>query len=305
MVEDGARPAPAPAAGGRRPRSPRAKSQLQDAAAFAADGFGAATHTERGSRTSTSSTSSACTRRTRWTSTTCSRTRCGCSGRAPTCSSTTSSGSRHVLVDEYQDTNLAQDEIVRLSGRGAPQHLRRRRRRPVDLPVPRRGRPQHPRVRGALPRRDGRAPGAELPLHPDHPRRRQRRSSRTTPPRTASTCSPKATRAGGSRGYRADRRARRGRMDRRGDPAARAARTSSTGATSPSSTGPTRQSPRARGRARPRRHPLQGRRRHPLLRPARGEGRASRTCACARTRSTRWRRAASSTCPSAASARRR
>ena len=49
-----------------------------------------------------------------------------------------------------------------------------RRRRPVDLRLPRRQHPQHPRLRAGLPRRRDDPAGAELPLHPDHPQRRQR-----------------------------------------------------------------------------------------------------------------------------------
>ena len=40
---------------------------------------------------------------------------------------------RHILVDEYQDTNRAQNELVLLLGSGARQRLRGRRRRPVGL----------------------------------------------------------------------------------------------------------------------------------------------------------------------------
>ena len=62
---------------------------------------------------------------------------------------------RHVLVDEYQDTNHAQYVLVRELVAGAVTcrgpTLRRRRRRPVDLRLPRRDDPQHPRVRARLP----------------------------------------------------------------------------------------------------------------------------------------------------------
>ena len=63
--------------------------------------------------------------------------------------SATRSSFRHVLVDEYQDTNRAQYRWLAAARRGAPQPVRRRRRRPVDLQLPRRRHPQHPRLRGA------------------------------------------------------------------------------------------------------------------------------------------------------------
>ena len=83
---------------------------------------------------------------------------------------------RHVLVDEYQDTNHAQYALIHqlcadaledplgseLERRSRPRERRRagaacgadgrRRRRPVDLRVPRRQHPQHPRLRAGLPR---------------------------------------------------------------------------------------------------------------------------------------------------------
>ena len=63
---------------------------------------------------------------------------------------------RHVLVDEYQDTNHAQYVLVRelvgvtgeIEGPGARRAVRGRRRGPVDLRLPRRDHPQHRRVRG-------------------------------------------------------------------------------------------------------------------------------------------------------------
>ena len=51
---------------------------------------------------------------------------------------------------------------------------RGRRRRPVDLRLPRRDDPQHPGVRAGLPERAHDPAGAELPLHPDDPVRGQR-----------------------------------------------------------------------------------------------------------------------------------
>ena len=49
-----------------------------------------------------------------------------------------------------------------------------RRRRPVDLLLPRRHGPQHPRLSQALSGSDDRDPGAELPQHAADPRRHQR-----------------------------------------------------------------------------------------------------------------------------------
>ena len=46
---------------------------------------------------------------------------------------------RYIHVDEYQDTNHAQYVLCRHVGGRTPQHLRRRRQRPVDLPLARRG----------------------------------------------------------------------------------------------------------------------------------------------------------------------
>ena len=57
--------------------------------------------------------------------------------------------------------------------------MRRRRRRPVDLRLPRRDDPQHPRVRARLPGRHDDPARAELPLHPDDPAARPTRSSRS------------------------------------------------------------------------------------------------------------------------------
>ena len=82
---------------------------------------------------------------------------------------------RHVLVDEYQDTNHAQyvlvRELVGPAGRcGATGRAGRRRRRgPEHLRLPRRDDPQHHAVRGGLPGRPHDHARAELPVHPDDP----------------------------------------------------------------------------------------------------------------------------------------
>ena len=66
---------------------------------------------------------------------------------------------RHVLVDEYQDTNYAQYRMLQLlvgaaqAAAHASQPRGGRRRRSVDLQLPRRRHQQHPRLPGRLPRR--------------------------------------------------------------------------------------------------------------------------------------------------------
>ena len=54
------------------------------------------------------------------------------------------------------------------------QPVRGGRRRPVHLQIPGGHHREHYELRGGLPRGQGGAPGAELPLHPEHPGRRQR-----------------------------------------------------------------------------------------------------------------------------------
>ncbi len=55
----------------------------------------------------------------------------------------------------------------------APQHLRRRGRRPVHLRLARRGHPEDPRLPPRLRGREGGPPRDELSLHPSHPGSRQ------------------------------------------------------------------------------------------------------------------------------------
>ena len=64
------------------------------------------------SPTSTRSTRPAWSGPAPWTSTTCSRSPCACSGSTPTCWSSYQDRFEHILVDEYQDTNSAQNELI-------------------------------------------------------------------------------------------------------------------------------------------------------------------------------------------------
>ncbi len=149
---------------------------------------------------------------------------------------------RHVLVDEYQDTNHAQYVLVRelvsgsaplfpaersIAPRGpscTPGAVRRRRRGPVDLRLPRRHDPQHRRVRAGLSGREGHPARAELPLHAEHPGRRQRRGL-AEPEQEAQEPLVRRGRGPADRRLRGRQRARRGRVrGRGGGPAGRRGR---------------------------------------------------------------------------------
>ena len=98
---------------------------------------------------------------------------------------------RHILVDEYQDTNRAQNELVLLLakshgnvcvvGDGDQSRVRLSRGRPA----------QHSRVRGRVPPDVGDRPGTELSVDPDHPRAPPMRSSPTTPCASPRRCGPR------------------------------------------------------------------------------------------------------------------
>ena len=82
---------------------------------------------------------------------------------------------RHILIDEMQDTNTVQVALVEtIAARGAGQPHGRRRRRPVDLPVPGRQLRQHPQVPRAAPRRPRLPARDQLPLDPRDRRLHQR-----------------------------------------------------------------------------------------------------------------------------------
>ena len=248
---------------------------------------------------STASTRPACSRPAPWTSTTCCRTRSSCSSAHPDVLEHYQQRFKHVLVDEYQDTNTVQNELVLLLAAGAPQRLRRRRRRPVDLPLPRRRHPQHPRVRGRVPRRHGRRARAELPVDADDPRRRQR--GHRQQPRAASRRSCGPTRA---RRHASSATTPTTSSDEAQWVAARDRPQLHDGGDAPLGRHrrllpDQRPEPGARGALMRVGHPVQGRRRHPLLRPTRDQGRPRLPAGGRRTRPTRCRSSGSSTCPSA------
>ena len=197
---------------------------------------------------------------------------------------------RHVLVDEYQDTNHAQyalihqlcaesmeevlepvDDTPRRPG-AARRADGRRGRRPVDLCLPGRQHPQHPRLREGLPGRDVDPARAELPLHPDHPQRRQRGHRQQPRPQGEAALVRRGRRRGDHR-LRRRRRARRGALRLRGDRPAH--RRQGRQAVRRRGVLPD-QRPVAgvRGGVHPGRHALQGGRRGALLRTSRDPRRA-------------------------------
>ena len=108
-------------------------------------------------------------------------------------------GFRHMLVDEYQDTNHAQYRWLQLLAAEHRNLIGGRRPGSVGVPVPRGRHPQHPRVRGRLPRRARGPARAELPLDPEDPRRRQRGDRATTAAGSRRSCGRSSGRATRSR----------------------------------------------------------------------------------------------------------
>jgi len=122
---------------------------------------------------STPSTSGGCSRPTPWTSTTSSSSPSRCCSAARTCARLPAAlpprPGRRVPGHEQGA------ERARHAARQGPrQRLRGGRLRPVDLPIPRRGHPQHLGLRAFIPRCHRCHVGAELPVHPDHLGRGQR-----------------------------------------------------------------------------------------------------------------------------------
>ena len=108
----------------------RAKNEMLDPTFLAEN---AANHRERTIARLATRYQERLRRPTRSTSTTCCSRPSGCSRRRPRCWPSTRTRWRYLHVDEYQDTNRAQYLWVRALAAQAPQPVRRRRRRPVDL----------------------------------------------------------------------------------------------------------------------------------------------------------------------------
>ena len=106
------------------------------------------------------------------------------------------------------------------TGGEAPQRLRGRRPGPVDLRLPRRRHPQHPRVRARLRRDEDRRPRAELPLDEHDPPGGERRD-RAQPRAQAEEPLVGARRGRAGARARGRGRARRGAFRRRRDRRAR------------------------------------------------------------------------------------
>ena len=94
----------------------------------------------------------------------------------------------HVLVDEFQDTNIAQYQLAKLFAGKHPNICVVGDPGPVDLFVAVGGHPQHPQLRAGLSGREDGAARAELPLDAEHPRRGTRRSSPATSSGKRSRC---------------------------------------------------------------------------------------------------------------------
>ena len=188
------------------------------------------------------------------------------------------------MVDEYQDTNGPQYEIVRALARRAPEPVRRRRRRPVDLRLARRRRREDPRLRAAT-SRARKVVRLETNYRSTEPiLDAANRVIATTPSATRRRCAPRSAPGEPVRCMRARGRDRRGRARRRAR---------STSSCAPARRGladfailfRTQTQPRVFEAAAARaRRALRARRRHVVLRPQGGARRARLPASSPRTR---------------------
>ena len=194
---------------------------------------------------------------------------------------------RHVLVDEYQDTNHAQyaliHELCAKSAGGAPRAPPTDEVEPAELMVVGDADQSIYAFRGAnirnimdfeqdFARRADDDAGAELPLHPDDPDRRQRGDQPQRGPQAEEPVDRRGCR-GRDRRLRRRRRARRGQVRRRGDRQAHRRR-QCPGGRRRGLLPHQRPVPCLRGDLHPRRDALPRRGRRPVLRAARGARRA-------------------------------
>ena len=175
--------------------------------------------------------------------------RCACCSRIPIASRAYRERFQFLLVDEYQDTNRAQYEFVKLLGGRRRQRARRRRRRSVHLRLARRGHPEHPRLRAATSRaRPSCASRRTIARTPQVLDLANAVISANTGRRGKTLRATLPSRRRGDAGRDA-RRARRGGVRRRGDRGAEQRHVArSTIATSRCSIAPTRRAARSKSR---------------------------------------------------------
>ena len=116
----------------------KARDELLSPEAYCRATARAATPGSASSARSTGSTPRGSSRPGPWTSTTCCTTPCACCKEQPDVLEHYQRQFKYVLIDEYQDTNNLQYMLAQPARRRAREHLRRGRRRPEHLQVPRR-----------------------------------------------------------------------------------------------------------------------------------------------------------------------
>ena len=156
------------------------------------------------------------------------------------CASTTSARFRHILVDEFQDTNRLQYRWLKLFAGPETRLFAVGDDDQSIYALPRRATSATwPTSRSEFQGEQGDPPGAELPLARQHPRRRQRADRATTRSAWARTCGPRPGRASRCACSRRERR-RRGALASPRKCSALQARRHAPRATSPCSTARTR-----------------------------------------------------------------